>query len=330
MYWLGFLKKKRKLKENKYFLKFMAHRHLSRGIALQSLFEWDFYDGKKDKIDAILARNILEFGEDGAEKDFIVRLTKGVLKKRETLDEIITKAARDWPLLQTPLVDRNVLRIGLFELIFAKKDEVPARVAINEAIELAKSFGGERSGKFINGVLGTIYKEMGEPGKNEEPKRKRKYKKKEDLTSEEKEQLPLKKLVGAVVYNKDSKGNTNLALVHDVFGYWTLSKGHVKSGEEPHAGAVREVKEELSLDVTVEADLGRNEYVASDPETGKVRKQVNYFLAVAADKNQLKLNPSGGLDNARWFGLEEVAGLKIYDDILPFITKAIKLLHART
>ncbi|MEK7535953.1 MAG: transcription antitermination factor NusB [Patescibacteria group bacterium] len=311
----------------------MAHRHLSRGIALQSLFEWDFYDGKKDKIDAILARNILEFGEDGAEKDFIVRLTKGVLKKRETLDEIITKAARDWPLLQTPLVDRNVLRIGLFELIFAKKDEVPARVAINEAIELAKSFGGERSGKFINGVLGTIYKEMGEPGKNEEPKRKRKYKKKEDLTSEEKEQLPLKKLVGAVVYNKDSKGNTNLALVHDVFGYWTLSKGKVgdegNEGESAEVAVVREIKEEMNLDITLKETLGMNEYIATDPEIGNMRKRVTYFLAEARNPASIKLEEEkGGLDDVKWFTLSEVEGLKMYPDVRPIIDKGIKTLDA--
>src|SRR3989344_6394260 len=138
----------------------MANRHLSRSIALQSLFEWDFQPDaqKTKKISEIIARNIAE-SEGGAEKAFVEKLVTGVLKKKEVLDEIIAKAARDWPLLQTPLVDRNVLRIGLFELLFSEKEEVPARVAINEAIELAKSFGGERSGKFINGVLGTIYKE---------------------------------------------------------------------------------------------------------------------------------------------------------------------------
>src|SRR3989338_9341467 len=144
----------------------MANRHLSRSIALQALFEWDFPvsspTGRSSakKFSEIIDRLVGEFGE-GAEKDFIDKLAKGILKKREVLDTIIAKAAKDWPLDQTPLVDRNVLRLGLYELLFASKEEVPARVAINEAIELAKSFGGERSGKFINGVLGTIYKEMG-------------------------------------------------------------------------------------------------------------------------------------------------------------------------
>ncbi|HEY4493620.1 MAG TPA: transcription antitermination factor NusB [Candidatus Paceibacterota bacterium] len=307
----------------------MAKRHVSRGIALQSLFEWDFYDGKKDKIDDILARNINEFGEDGAEKDFIVKLTRGVIKTRGTLDEIITKAARDWPLLQTPLVDRNVLRVGLYELLFAKKEEVPARVAINEAIELAKSFGGERSGKFINGVLGTIYKEMGEPGKDELPKKKRKYKKKEDLTKEEKELLPHKKLVGAVVYCRDKKGNEMLAFVHDVFGYWTLSKGGVEGSENEETGVVREIKEEMNLEIETKKLIGVNEYVATDPEIGNMRKQVTYFLARAKNPASIKLpEGSGGLDQVKWFNLSEVEGLKMYPDVRPIIDKGIETLHA--
>jgi len=311
----------------------MAHRHLSRGIALQSLFEWDFTTAAKKNINDILARNITEFGEEGAEKDFIIKLTKGVLKKRDTLDEIIAKAARDWPLHQTPLVDRNVLRIGLFELIFAKKEEVPARVAINEAIELAKSFGGERSGKFVNGVLGTIYKEMGEPGKDEEPKKKRKYKRKEDLTKEEKEKLPLKKLVGAVVYSKDNKGNTNLAFVHDVFGHWTLSKGKVgdegNEGESEEVAVVREIKEEMNLNIKPEVTLGVNEYIATSPDEGNIRKRVTYFLARCEKPGSIKLEEGkGGLDDTKWFPLSEISNLKMYPDVRPIIDKGTQILNA--
>ncbi|HEY9582930.1 MAG TPA: transcription antitermination factor NusB [Candidatus Paceibacterota bacterium] len=307
----------------------MAKRHVSRSIALQSLFEWDFYDGKKDKIEEILARNIDEFGDGVAERDFIKKLAKGVIVKREILDEIIAKAARDWPLLQTPLVDRNVLRIGLFELLFAKKEEVPARVAINEAIELAKSFGGERSGKFVNGVLGTIYKEMGEPGKDDVPKKKTRYKKKEDLTKEEKEKLPLKKLVGAIVYNRDNKGNEKLAFVHDVFGYWTLSKGGVEERENEEIAVVREIKKEMNLDIVVEKMIGVNEYVATDPEIGNMRKRVTYFLAQAKNPASIKLpEGSGGLDNVKWFTLSEVKELKMYPDVRPIIDKGLEALHA--
>jgi N utilization substance protein B len=270
------------------------------------------------------SRNISEYGVGGSEKDFISKLTKGVITKRDTLDAIISKAARDWPLLQTPLVDRNVLRIGLYELLYANHEEVPARVAINEAIELAKSYGGERSGKFINGVLGTIYKEMGEPGKDDEPKKKTKYKKKDELTAEEKEKLPLKKLVGAIVFHKEHSGTVRLAFVHDVFGYWTLSKGGVEEGEEEGPAVIREIKEEMNLVIKPVGTIGVNEYIATDPEIGNMRKRVSYFLAQADNPDSIKLpEESGGLDDAKWFTLSEVEGLKMYPDVRPLIDKGV-------
>ena len=282
--------------------------------------------GAENEFFDILKRNISEFAPETVERNFITTLATGVLEKRDALDAVIAKAARDWPLEQTPLVDRNVLRIGLYELLFAKKDEVPERVAINEAIELGKSFGGERSGKFVNGVLGTIYKEMGEPGKDDEPKKKRKFKRKEDLTPEEKEQLPLKRLVGAVVYHVDGKGNTQLAFVHDVFGYWTLAKGSPKEDESLEDAVLRKVKEEEGLSSTkVVEKLGENEYVAHDPDKGNVRRGVVYFLVKASDA-ELRLGSTGGLDDVRWFSEQELGELKMYDDVKGFMKKAIKII----
>ena len=139
----------------------MASRHLSRSIVMQSLYEWDFFDKKRDLV-KIVERNIKEFAPGLEDTSFIWQLVTGVVKKIKQLDQIIEKVAPEWPINQISIIDRNVLRIGIYELLFAKKDEVPSKVAINEAIELAKSFGGESSGKFINGVLGTIYKETAE------------------------------------------------------------------------------------------------------------------------------------------------------------------------
>jgi len=139
----------------------MASRHLSRSIALQSLYEWDFFS-KKNDLKKITERNIIDFGFDIKEEGFIWEIINGVVNKMSELDNIIEVAAPEWPLDQIAMVDRNILRIGLFELLFGKKDEVPSKVAINESIELAKSFGGESSGRFINGVLGTIFKEIKE------------------------------------------------------------------------------------------------------------------------------------------------------------------------
>ena len=137
----------------------MASRHLSRSIAMQSLYEWDFLDKKSD-LEKIIERNIEEFGPGLEDKSFTWQLVTGVVANLKEIDEIIAKAAPQWPLEQISIIDRNVLRIGIYELLYGDKAAVPPKVAINEAIELAKSFGGENSGKFINGVLGTVYKEI--------------------------------------------------------------------------------------------------------------------------------------------------------------------------
>ena len=134
---------------------------------MQTLYEWDFNGGKESKIDEILERDISEFAPGLEDDKFARDLIKGVLENKKKIDEIIIKTAPEWPLEQVSLVDRNVLRLGIYELLFGKREEVPPKVAINEAIELAKSFGGETSGKFVNGVLGTIYRAIGEPGKDE-------------------------------------------------------------------------------------------------------------------------------------------------------------------
>jgi N utilization substance protein B len=140
----------------------MASRHLSRSIVMQSLYEWDFSGKKADELSEIVERNIKEFGPGLEDPSFVWQLITGVVEHLQDIDKIISKAAPQWPIDQISLVDRNVLRIGLFELLYAKKEEVPPKVAINEAIELAKNFGGESSGKFVNGVLGTVFKEIGE------------------------------------------------------------------------------------------------------------------------------------------------------------------------
>ncbi|MGB3988427.1 MAG: transcription antitermination factor NusB [Minisyncoccales bacterium] len=140
----------------------MASRHLSRSIVLQSFYEWDFYNKKEGELKSIVERNIKEFAPGLKEEGFVWELIKGITDNLARLNEIIEIAAPEWPLDQIAMIDRNILRIGLFELIYSNKDEVPPKVAINEAIELAKSFGGESSGRFVNGVLGTVYKEMKE------------------------------------------------------------------------------------------------------------------------------------------------------------------------
>lgn len=137
----------------------MATRQLGRSVVLQSLYEWDFYHRKCD-LNSVLERNLTEFAPGMDEPEFVRKLAKRLIDHLDAIDNIIRKVAPDWPLEQISIVDRNALRIGLSELLYADPEEVPPKVAINEAIELAKNYGGPNSGKFINGVLGTVYQEL--------------------------------------------------------------------------------------------------------------------------------------------------------------------------
>ncbi len=298
----------------------MANRHLSRSIVMQTLYEWDFRGSNLTDlaIEESLSRNAAEFAPGVQDISFMRKLIFGIFEKRAQLDGIIEKAAPDWPIDKIALVDRNILRIGLYELLFEDRSDVPAKVAINEAIELAKTYGGETSGKFVNGVLGAVYKELGEPGKDETSKKKTKF---EPVNLAE---LPVEKLGGAVVYARDGE-DVYLGLVHDIFGHWTLSKGHYHEGEDDKTAIMRIVKEEINLPVALKELLGENEYIASHPEKGKIRKHVRYFLA-EAPYQEITLMKAGGLDDARWFKIADILSLNMYDDMLPIITKAVNIL----
>ncbi len=298
----------------------MANRHLSRSVVLQTLFEWDFRQLATEAAKAALARNAGEFAKAAGDLPFMEELLAGSIGRHKDLDLVITKAAPEWPLERIAPVDRNVLRLGLFELLFSDRSKVPAKVAINEAIELAKSFGGENSGRFVNGVLGAVYKELGEPGKDEVSK-----KKKEVPYAE----MPVQKLGGAVVYCRQG-GDLYLALVHDIFGHWTLSKGKIGdapeiANESLEEGTIRGIKEEIGLDIKIIEKLGENEYVASDPKEGKKRKHVIYFLAESPFAS-VKLEKKGGLDDARWFRLQDALELNFYEDMVPIVQKAAQKL----
>jgi N utilization substance protein B len=300
----------------------MANRHLSRSIVLQTLFEWDFAVPKDITPEEMLDRNIEEFGPGLNDEDFISEIFFGVVKKKTIIDEIIEKAAPDWPIDKISVVDRNILRMGLYELLFGDRTQVPPKVAINEAIELAKSFGGENSSRFINGVLGGVYKEIGEPGKDEVSKKNHKH------FETDPAKFPIEKKAGAVVYAYN-EGEIYFAFVHDVFGYWTLSKGSIEEGENEEQGAIREIKEEMGLDITIKELLAHNEYIANHPENGKIRKQVAFFLAESEYKDIVLEKGTGGLDDAKWFPLNEVPGLKMYDNMIPLLTKSIEILNKK-
>lgn len=315
----------------------MANRHLSRSIVLQTLFEWDFLSTEKDKkapteeeVKKVLERNLKEFAPGLEDDSFVSTLLDQVIKKQKEIDEVIEASAPDWPIDKISVVDRNILRIGLTELLFGDRTQVPPKVAINEAIELAKTFGGENSGKFVNGVLGAVYKEIGEPGKDHQRSEDRKKGGPDSKVGSEPvdiSKLPVEHLGGALVYTKKD-GNILFALVHDVFGYWTLSKGKIEPGESVEDGTKKALKKEIGLDIELEVRLGENEYVATHPEKGKSLKKVIYFLA-KSEYRELVLEHSGGLDGAKWFNLTEIPELRIYNDIIPLIAKAVEIISEK-
>lgn len=137
----------------------MSSRHIARSIAMQSLFEWDFNEKDQNKLVNIINHNIKEFGVGINEINFIKDIINGVVDNLKKIDKIITKYAPQWPIEQITIIDRNVLRIGIYELKI-NQEKIPPKVAINEAIELAKNYGGPASGKFVNGVLGAVFNDI--------------------------------------------------------------------------------------------------------------------------------------------------------------------------
>lgn len=296
----------------------MANRHLARSVVLQVLFERDASNGASSvDTEARLTDYAKEFGARDSDMSFMKDLLNTVIAKQKEIDDVIIKAAPEWPLHKIAAIDRNILRLGLGELLYADRAQVPAKVAINEAIELAKTFGSASSGRFVNGVLGAVYIELGEPGKDEGGARKKEV--------QRGGKMPVEELVGAVVYARE-KDEIYLALVHDIFGHWTLSKGRLQENESQEDGVIRKVMEEMGLTASVEDKLGENEYIANDSEKGgKKRRHATYYLA-KSDFKDLTLKKAGGLDDAQWFPLASVGDLNFYDDILPVVTRAINIL----
>ena len=134
-----------------------SNRHLARTVVLQSLFQWDFLNRAGD-FWTLVQRNLAELAPGATDDGFAERLAHGVVKHLGDIDALIQRLAPEWPLEQVPGIDRNILRLEVFELKYGK--EIPPKVAINEAIELAKTFGSDSSSKFVNGVLGSLYKEL--------------------------------------------------------------------------------------------------------------------------------------------------------------------------
>lgn len=288
----------------------MASRHLSRSHVLQTLFECDSQGVfNADTAHAILERNLKDFAEGDADVAFAESLLAGIVAKKPEIDEVMGTSAPQWPLDKIAPIDRNILRIGLYELLFGDKSAVPPKVALNEAIELAKSFGSDSSGKFINGVLGAVYRSIGSPGKDEGVK--------DPLP------LPHEHLGGALLV-APKEGAVQIALVLDAFDRWTLPKSKCAEGELSDSAAKRALKEDFGVDMLVQSALGEHEFIAHEPEVGRVVRTVGYFLACASEPIPLTVGDSSGIQKAEWFSEEQLGSMPMYDDLMEIIEAGLK------
>ncbi len=285
----------------------MSNRHLARTLALQSLFEWDFHGMPKGRLDQILDYNFKEFAPDFDDQGFARNLLYGTVEKLAEIDKLIVSYAPEWPLDQITGIDRNVLRLGIYELKFSPN--IPPKVAINESIELAKSFGGDSSGKFVNGVLGSIYKVMQEKGEKQGM----------DQPVLGERQFS----AGGIVWRRFEDGSIKVALILDGHGRWTFSKGRIKPNEDPIAAVKREIGEELGLkDLIVGEKIGELELVVREPNIQPYPKTVYMYLIEAKDSELLPAQNVSEMKDAKWYDYDEVADILGYDQAKELWQKA--------
>lgn len=287
----------------------MASRHLSRISVLQALFTSDMRgDLSADALLKAHEQNIASLPHDDEDRSFSDALLRGVAAKRGEIDSIIAKAAPQWPIEKVAAVDRNILRVGLYELLFGDTTSVPPKVALNEAIEIAKTFGGDSSGRFVNGVLGAVYRSIGSPRREEAPK--------------SEHNLHTKEYLAGVVVCAPFESEIYVALVRDPFGHWTLPKTKYEKGELSDRAALRAAREELGIgDAVLKAPLGEHEYTAHDP-SGTIVRRVGYYAACAA-KQPLSVQSGEHVLEAAWFSEYALADLPLYDDLRDIITSGI-------
>ena len=299
----------------------MYTRREYRKVVMQSLYEIDtnfsmdinILDAKK-----ILNRNINEFLPDSKESEFINNLFDTVIERVNTLDDIITKAAPEWPLDKINIVDRNVLRLGLSEIIFSNKNNVPPKVAIDEAIEIAKEFGGESSSKFVNGVLGAVYKELniGETEGASDSKDKKELNTNRAAKKEEKR-------VGVIIFSKVDNEDYVL-LDSDRFGSHTFVKGENINGDSDEIFLHNYVKENIDLQIKNIEYFDHNAYISHHPEKGNIHKIVNYYISLCDFKPVEKSLTVESKSDFIWINIKEIDKIKVYKDLKPMLNKAIE------
>jgi len=293
----------------------MSGRHLGRTVVLQTLFEWDF-NQKNQPPEKLLEKNLKDFAPNFKEKNFAQSLLRGIIDKINEIDQIIEKYAPEWPIEKITIIDRNILRIGIYELYFSP--EVPPKVAIDESIELAKSFGGDSSYRFINGVLGSIYKDI---TSSVEDVNKRLHD--INISSNIKEVS-----VGAVVYRKEGD-KIFFVLIKDAIDKWTFPKGKIglENPDETIKEAVeREVEEETNIKkLDIKKYIDYLDVTVNQPKQPPYRKRILYYLA-ETDQKDIKYEDSVTVKDAQWFEKDEVEKVLGYKEAKSLFKKTLRIM----
>ncbi len=243
-----------------------------------------------------------------------------IVKKIPLVDQVIERAAPKFPITEMNKVDKCILRIAIYELIFGDHKETPPKAAISEGVELARAFSGFKSRKFINGVLATVYTELGLP---EIPKVDRTPEERLQHKKEREENMPIEEKVGGMIISVN-EGVIHTLLVYDMFGFWTFSKGDKQEGETNEEAVARAIKLECGVDIVPTRKIGFHEYVAYYPDRGSVKKQANYFLCVASNMKTPTLDgASNGIRAIRWFSIDDAKDLRMYEDIIKMMNTTV-------
>ena len=243
--------------------------------------------------------NTDSLAHEDEDRAFTQNLLKGVSAKQKEIDEVIAGAAPQWPIEKIAVIDRNVLRLGLFELLYGSTISVPPKVALNESIELAKTFGGASSPKFVNGVMGAVYRDMGTPRKDESPKADAHHG---------------GHAAGVVLCAKENEV-WHVALILDAFDKWTLPKSRLGDGELSEGAAVRAANTEWGVTaLTMLGPIGEHTYMAREPGAGATERTALYFVA-CSEKTPLTSQKKESIKDVGWFAADNLPEGNFYEDL---------------
>jgi N utilization substance protein B len=305
----------------------MLTRHASRELALQSLFNIDFRFNLGEELDKDILGSIYENifiylykKEVEGVDEFSRNLFFGILENLSSIDEIITQSTSSWGLEKTAIIDRSILRLAIYEMLFFNSD-TPTRVVINEAIELAKTFGQKKSFKFVSGVLGNIYEASGLKEKDDRVDEKKQDKEYEGAVEEGK--------IGAMVFSQKD-GQFYIAFLKNLFGFWTLPKGSIDNPEiSSEESAIEKVKQKIGLDIKILEKIGESVYRDRGENRIPINKKAVYFLAESEYTEFILEKGNKGLREAKWINIGDLDSIKKYEELSPIFEKGLEIINKK-